>query len=358
MLCHELLRGEMEVNEAIQILEALGAKLELTLAWLILCAIKLQKQIDQGFTDPNIVFTWIEAVNRMFGGGFVFLANRERGLVFKLVAYFISSKNPEASRTSKEILNALLKIQPPPLRIEMLGGLRVWVGGLEIPSQTLQQRRAGELLALLAIIPGHQLSIDEVIDAICPDKGLQSARMCFHHASSTLRRILEPDIPDKRFPSRYLEIGEERAILNMPSGSSTDYLDFLMFCEKKEYQLAYPLYQGELLLEYRFSPWSEVLRTRITAAWQECLLALANQALVGDDPATAGEYAQKLIELDSLNENAIMISMQAKLDLGDRSGALRLYQEFNKELKHEWDIEPQEALKSFYRSIIEHRESI
>jgi hypothetical protein len=46
---------------------------------------------------------------------------------------------------------------------------------------------------------GNSLTLDPVTAAMCPDKNPDAALDFYHHAISGLRRLLEPELPDRRF---------------------------------------------------------------------------------------------------------------------------------------------------------------
>jgi DNA-binding SARP family transcriptional activator len=57
--------------------------------------------------------------------------------------------------------------------------------------------------------PDKSASRDVITDALWPDLDPEVAADTLYQATSTLRRIFEPDLPDK-FPSGYLVIEGER----------------------------------------------------------------------------------------------------------------------------------------------------
>jgi len=59
----------------------------------------------------------------------------------------------------------------------------------------------------LLLSPGRRLSAEQVAEQLFPEREQRAAQVLFHHATSALRRALEPELPDK-FPSRYLEVEE------------------------------------------------------------------------------------------------------------------------------------------------------
>jgi DNA-binding SARP family transcriptional activator len=71
-----------------------------------------------------------------------------------------------------------------PVRIDVLGPLRLVVDGaeVEVPGP---RRRA--VLAMLAMAAGHTVSVDALLDAVWPDEPPDSGRLALHSHISRLR---------------------------------------------------------------------------------------------------------------------------------------------------------------------------
>ena len=76
------------------------------------------------------------------------------------------------------------------VEIRVLGGFEVSVDGRRVPAQAWQQRRASELVKLLALAPRHRLQREQVIDALWPDlppdAGAANLRKAAHYARAAL----------------------------------------------------------------------------------------------------------------------------------------------------------------------------
>ncbi|MGH3788624.1 MAG: AfsR/SARP family transcriptional regulator, partial [Pseudonocardiaceae bacterium] len=78
---------------------------------------------------------------------------------------------------------------PPPVRVEVLGPLRLVVDGVEVDVRG-PKRRA--VLALLALAEGRAVSIDHLVDALWPSEVPESGRAALHSHVSRLRGHLGP----------------------------------------------------------------------------------------------------------------------------------------------------------------------
>ena len=150
------------------------------------------------------------------------------------------------AKTSAALFDRLTRIPPAPLQVKTFGQFSLQVGANQISKESLRQRRAGELLALLLSSPGFTLSAEQVIEAMCPEKEPGAAVDFYHHAISALRRLLEPDLPDRRFPCRYLEVSEERVTLIVPPGSTIDFLEFEQLHSEQRLGESHQPYTGRI----------------------------------------------------------------------------------------------------------------
>jgi len=185
-----------------------------------LCRARLYLAALPGPNSP--ADAWTEALSGILEHDYIFLAYQERRLVYPLLAASLESNDFRLSQASAALVEQMQRVPPEPLRIVTLGGLAVWQAGRAIPRAELARRRAGELLALLIVSPGRCLSYDQVGEALGPEQDFEWAKMTFQHATSSLRHALEPELPDRRFPSHYLEVNEGQVRLALPPGSRLD----------------------------------------------------------------------------------------------------------------------------------------
>ncbi|MGC8958600.1 MAG: BTAD domain-containing putative transcriptional regulator [Chloroflexia bacterium] len=185
---------------------------------------------------------------------------------------------------------------------------------------------------------------------ICPERDPQAAQSFFHHATSSLRRALEPDLPEK-FPSRYLEVEEGRVTLHLPAGSWVDFEAFEACCRRGEWEATLSLYGGEFLPESRYADWTMAPRERLSLLYQQALLAAARSRLAEGRPAEALDACRRLLALEPWHEEAVLLGMRACVALNDLAGARRLYLALEKALREDLGTAPQEELQTLYRSL-------
>ena len=76
------------------------------------------------------------------------------------------------------------------LEVRLLGRFEVLVDSQPVPADAWAQRRAADLVKLLALAPGHRMPRDEVLEMLWPQLGADAAASNLHKAASYARRAL------------------------------------------------------------------------------------------------------------------------------------------------------------------------
>ena len=336
--------AEADLRAAIEILDRLGAAFDLAHARLLLAAFLHDQKRDE------MASVLSEAARSILVGGYAFLLEQERALAFPLIASCLNGSDAVLAGACSALVEHLRRVPPPPLRVITLGALRVSQGSRQIEAHCFHKRRAGALFALLLLNPTRSLACDQIAESLWPDKEPAAAQVAFHHATATLRRVLEPDLPDK-FPSRYLEVDEGRVTFRLPPGSSVDFERFETHCRQKEWDMALDLYGGELLPEYLYVDWTVAPRQRLAQLYLRALLGLAENKLAAGLDEEALEACGRVLALEPWQEQAVLLGMRACLGLNDRARAQRLYRDLEKNLREDLNTEPQEEIQTLYRSL-------
>jgi DNA-binding SARP family transcriptional activator len=162
---------------------------------------------------------------------------------------------------------------------------------------------------------------------------------------------LEPELPDQRFASRYLEVSNRQITLHLPPGSSIDLAAFEEAIRQHDWETAEALYRGDFLPEYPYAEWSIALCEHLAEQFHTVLIALAETRLAGGDYTAALNFARRLIARDPWQEQAVLVAMRACQALKDLNSARRYYKRLENTLAKDLGIAPQEELQAFYRSL-------
>ncbi|MGW4461808.1 AfsR/SARP family transcriptional regulator [Micromonospora sp. NPDC004704] len=109
------------------------------------------------------------------------------------------------------------------LRVQILGSLRLWRGGVELNAGPRQQ---AHVLALLVARVGQPVSTGDLIDLIWAEDAPASALNVIHKYIGALRRLLEPAVP-ARSSGRYLHRHGNAYVFT----AGPDVLDLVSFRE-------------------------------------------------------------------------------------------------------------------------------
>ena len=342
-LCGDWVAAEADLRTASSILGELGAAFDLARARFLLAALLHERGRDEADA------AWSEAARSIVGGGYAFLLEQERRLAFPLVAAYVNHPDEALADACATLLEHFQRVPAAPLRVITLGRFEIWQGSRRVEQRSLRRRRAGELFALLVLSPRHSLTFEQVADALWPEKPLAATVTAFHHATSALRRALEPDLPDK-FASRYLEVEEGQVVLCLPPGSRVDVEAFEAHCTHGEWEEALALYGGDLLPDYPYADWSITPRQRLNVLFQRGLLALAEDLLAEGRFPEALDACRQLLALEPWHEQAVLVGMRAGVGMGNVAAARRLYRNLETSLREDLNTTPREDLQTLFRS--------
>lgn len=202
----------------------------------------------------------------------------------------------------------------------MLGGFEVFVDSRPVPAEAWVQRRATDLVKLLALASGHRLPRDEVLELLWPSLRPDAAASNLHKAASYTRRAL----------------GDRGAIvlrgglveLAPAAQVTTDVERF----ERGDVNA----YQGDLLPDDPYAEWTLGPR----AALREHRLAAMR---------FQGRWDEVLRE-DPADEEAHRALMRRRAASGDRPGAARQFRVLREELAR-LGVEPSDETLALRREL-------
>jgi len=224
---------------------------------------------------------------------------------------------------------------PKPVRVCLLGGLHVDLGGRTVPGTAWRTRRSAELVALLASCDGHRLVRDRAVDTLWPhldaEAGAANLRKAAHHARQVLGSAdavrlgggtvaLFPDRGVVTDVEEYERLARAALATADPSACAA---------------LADP---GELLPEWPYAEWAGPAR--------EHLRALRLRVL------RVGEQWEQLLAVEPTDEGAHRALMQAALDVGDRPAAMRWFGRLRTVLQRELGISPSAESRELYERCV------
>lgn len=300
--------------------------------------------------DIQAITLWREAAEQILQRGYEHLLDQERQLAYPIIAAYLEHPDPQLAQISSRVVTQLQSVPAQRLTIYTLGEFEVYQGGIRISPQAWRKRRAGELFRLLLISPQRCLTQEQVIEALWPDKHPHSTLALLHHATSTLRRVLEPELPD-RFPSRYILVDEGMIALHLPPGSWIDFEQFQQAIRDEKWEEAISLYQGDLYPQDQYADWAILQRERLRQYFVRALMVMAHRYTQNRQPREVLDTCQRILEIDPWQEEAVFLAMQACLSFNDRAGAIRFYKNLERTLSEELAVQPQKYLRDLYHAL-------
>jgi DNA-binding SARP family transcriptional activator len=206
------------------------------------------------------------------------------------------------------------------LEVRMLGRFEVFVDSRPVPAEAWVQRRATDLVKVLALAPGRRLSRDEVLELLWPKLGAEAAASNLHKAASYARRALG---------DRSAVVLRRGVVELAPNAEVTT--DVERFERGDD-----AAYRGDLLPDEPYAEWTLGPR----AALRERRLAVMR---------SQGRWEDVLQE-DPADEEAHRALMRLRVANGDRPGAARQFRKLREELSRV-GVEPSSETLALQREV-------
>ncbi|TCC55301.1 SARP family transcriptional regulator [Kribbella pittospori] len=225
------------------------------------------------------------------------------------------------------------------VEIELLGGFAVRVDGRAVPAEEWRRRQAAALVKLLALAPRRALHREQVIDALWPGDGIDSAAARLHKAAHYARRtlgdpramVLAGDIVSL-FPD--VEVVVDAEVFERSAQQALAATDG----PGREAATAADLWSGDLLPEDSYEAWLEEPRERLRLLHQKVL-------------RRAGRW-EDLASADPADEDASLAVARKLAGGGDRRGALRQLERLERALRGELGVTPSPAVASLRAELL------
>jgi len=239
---------------------------------------------------------------------------------------------------------------PPVLRVELLGGFRLFVDGRS-PARSPTSRQQQLIAFLVLHARSAPIPRQRVAGSLWPEssdvQALTNLRRELHHLREGWPRL-----------DALVDAGSRTLAWHEEAGAIVDLVAFEFAADRglegdrAALQEAARLFKGDLLPECS-GEWIDADRERLRQRAKKVLALLVG--LLEHDRAFADaiEHAQQLLRLDPLDEQAWCALMRCHARRGERATALHLYQQCAAVLKKELGIQPSAATRITYREILD-----
>ncbi len=251
------------------------------------------------------------------------------------------------------------------LRVQTLGGFRVWCDGEELPSTSWGREKAIHLFQFFITMRRQFVHKEQIIDRLWPDIDLDRGDRDFKVALNALNKALEPNRnprQEARFSQRYglaygldfeqvwldAEAFEQLiATGNQALIQPQQQVDRAIHC----YSTAITLYNGDYLPERRYEDWTSAERERLQLLALNTMVALG-ELLLERTPLESLRLAQRVLAIDAVWEDAYRLQMRAFATQRNRPMALKTYLTCVQVLDEEFGVEPLPETSELYEKIL------
>ena len=253
----------------------------------------------------------------------------------------------------------------PLLRVNLFGGLEVWMGDEPVDPQRFRRQKARTLLALLVLNHGKEITRDRLVRALWPESQLEAARKNFYSIWSQLRRVLatpEGTCPyliraqgGCRIDARLLDsdVARFEALCRTLLFGRPEAEDWEPLFAQVSNGFADDLLPGEsecdLVVQMR-----EEYRVHLVDA----LVAAAARLVEAGEVRGGLWFAREALKHDRSREDAYTALMEAQIAAGQRTAALETYFACRRYLTNELGIDPSLRTVRLHRDVIEAEEAL
>lgn len=223
------------------------------------------------------------------------------------------------------------------IRFRMLGGVELLdEGGRELRSVLVQPKRLALLAYLACTSEGRFCSRETLFGVFWPELDAARARAALNQSLYYLRRELGAGMLIGR--------GTEEVGID-PKRLWCDVTAFARALERREPARAVELYRGDLLAglfpvdTVQWEQWLDAERTRLRGRAVEAAWSLAEAAESEGRLTDAAQWGERALTLSDDDELCLR-RLVALLDrVGDRAGAIRVYEEYSERVARDYDLE-------------------
>lgn len=235
------------------------------------------------------------------------------------------------------------------LNIHLLGHLRLYTDGQSVRWTALPKTQL--LFAYLLLHRQEAVARDSLAFLLWNDVPESEARANLRRHLHDLNKALPPAPAD----TPWLLRAGPTLQWNPAAPFWLDVAEFEARCESpNQLAEAVTLYTGDLLPNL-YDDWLIAERERLQMRYLNALMQLIDRERARGDLRQAQMVAQLLLNHDPLREDAVREMMALRYELGDRSGAVQVYQRFHERLTEELGVAPMPETAALFETISQNK---
>jgi DNA-binding SARP family transcriptional activator len=239
--------------------------------------------------------------------------------------------------------------------VRVFGSVRVTLEGNTLGPKDFGGRKPKQLLEILVLSSGRYVAKDRLAHLLWGEDLPHHAAGSLEHYVSLLRRRLAPagarnasiivtDHGGYRFDA-------SRAWVDLTEFDSL-YHAAVAAADRPAMERALELVTGELLEDEPYTEWALAARRDHSHRRLQLHVATGELALAEGDEQAAAAHAEAALSLDSLNEAAVRLLMQASYRAGEQARALRAYERFRTALATDVGADPMPATRAVHQAVL------
>lgn len=250
------------------------------------------------------------------------------------------------------------------LRVQTLGGFRVWHNNSELMPNVWGREKAIHLFQFLLTLRRQYAHKEQIIDRLWPDLEIDKGDRDFKVALNAVNKALEPK-REAWGESHFIQRHDLAYSLNMRNIWLDGEVFELLVEESNAALLLQPantdraiacldtavhVYKGEYLPERLYEDWSSAERERLQLLAFGAMIRLG-QLLLSREPLETIRLTQRVLQTDPVWEDAYRLQMRAYMQQGNRPLAMRTYERCEEVLEEEFGISPLPETHDLYQQI-------
>lgn len=248
------------------------------------------------------------------------------------------------------------------LRVQTLGGFRLWRAAVEVEPAEWGRDKAVQLFQFLVSRRRRRLTREQIVEALWPDSDPEAAERDFKVALNGVQRVLEPERAARAEPRFLRRFGPaygldadaiwiDAALLEAELAAGHAALPGDPETAAVHLRRATALYRGEFLPERRYEDWASAEAERLETLALGAMTTLAG-LVVETNPLEALDLSQRVLAIDPIWEEAWRIQMRAHLAAGNRALALRAWERCVELMRREIGLDPLPATRAVHAAIL------
>jgi DNA-binding SARP family transcriptional activator len=222
-----------------------------------------------------------------------------------------------------------------------------------------RNRAVQELGRYLIARAGRVVTRDELLELLWPDGNVERTGHRLHVAVSGLRQVLDPPgsaasvvhFDDDRYTIESATLVTDCELFELHYRRGRELLAHHPAEAIAAFHDALSLYRDDYLVDHPYADWTHQPRAHFVERRLSALTFLCEQAERAGDLVSVLDYAQQILTIDNLREQAHRCVMRAHHAMGQRACAVQQYTSLVDYLARELGVRPSRQSQQLYHAI-------